>query len=118
MGAAALATLAACGGPDLTGSWAGQDEVGRRVTYSFLPDGTGYRIVEGSSREPFTYELNPGYPNRLTLVSTDDDTPERREGLIEFVSDVEIRLELAPAGQVAPTQLSPAALFLRRPPTR
>jgi hypothetical protein len=118
IGAVAVLALAACRGPDLTGTWAGEDEQGRQVSYTFLTDGTGYRIVGGSSRESFAYELTEGYPNRLDIVLTAGGSPEVRQGLVEIASDVEIRLEFAPAGQAAPTQLSPAALSLRRPPTR
>jgi hypothetical protein len=113
-----LLAVAACGGSDLVGAWTGRDQTGTQITYSFLEDGTGYRIVDAETRQTFRYLVTAGYPNLIEIELSSGEGAEVRRGLVEVVSETEIRLELAEAGMPAPTQLSPSALTLRRPPAR
>jgi hypothetical protein len=117
---AALALLAftACGRSELVGTWTGRDEQGVQIVYVFRPDGTGYRRVGEGQQEPLAYALTSGYPNLIEVAIDAGGAAEVQQGLIERVSDVEIRLELAPAGAPAPRQLSDSAVTLRKPATR
>lgn len=116
---AALVALlggAACGRPSLEGTWAGRDDRGAAVVYSFGPRGTGFYAI-GSAETPLTYRLHEGYPNLLEIVVGADGTDVRR-GLVEITRDGRMRMELGPSGGPPPPQLSHAALVLRQPATR
>jgi hypothetical protein len=118
LAASLLLGLGACRRSDLVGTWTGRDAQAAQVVYSFSPDGTGYRRTGDGPQEPLTYEVTAGYPNLIELVIGSGDQAEVQHGLVEVVSDMEIRLELSPAGEPAPRQLSDTALSLRRPATR
>jgi hypothetical protein len=113
-----LLTLGACRRFDLVGTWTGRDSQADQVVYSFSPDGTGYRRTGDGPQEPLSYEVTRGYPNLIEVVIGSGSEAEVQHGLVEIVSDVEIRLELSPAGEPAPRQLSDSAVSLRRPATR
>jgi hypothetical protein len=117
---AALALLAftACGRSELVGTWTGRDEQGVQIVYVFRPDGTGYRRVGEGQQEPLTYALTPGYPNLIEISVGAGQTAAIQRGLMERVSDVEIRLELAAPGAPPPGQLSDSAISLRAPARR
>jgi hypothetical protein len=116
--ALALLALTACGRSELVGTWTGRDEQGVQIVYVFRPDGTGYRRVGEGQQEPLTYAVTPGYPNLIEIAVGAGERVAVQSGLLEQVSDVEIRLELAPPGAPAPTQLSDSAIPLRKPATR
>jgi len=110
-------TVGAFGQSPLSGMWVGRDDTGAEVVYHFAPDGTGYRRT-ADCREDLTWSLSEGYPNELRLrLSSDGDTVDFR-ALVEFVSDARIRLEVGARDRPAPRRMGPAALELRRPPTR
>jgi hypothetical protein len=112
-----LLALAGCEHQSIVGTWTGQDEQNRPVTYAFAPNGTGQRIVDGL-REELTYELSIGYPNLIRLTVGSKAVTDVRQGLVQITRNDEMRLELGAPGGPAPRQLSPSALILRRPPTR
>jgi hypothetical protein len=116
--AAMLLTLGGCQRSDLAGTWTGRDPRGASVTYSFSPDGTGYRRTGAGPQEPLTYELDRGYPNLIEVVIRSGDARQVQHGIVQIASETEIRLELSPSGEPAPSQLSDTALSLRRPATR
>jgi hypothetical protein len=99
------------------GVWTGRDDQQRPVTYSFAPDGTGYRTV-GDVRQGFVYELTVGYPNLIRIEVESERAPEVSQGLVQLVGDSRLRLELREPGAPAPAQVSSSALVLQRLPTR
>jgi hypothetical protein len=116
--AALLLALGGCQRPDLVGTWMGHDPHGVSVSYSFGPDGTGYRRTATGPREPLAYELRLGYPNLIDVVTRRGDATQVQHGIVQIASQSEMRLELSPPGEQAPRQLSDAALSLRKPATR
>jgi hypothetical protein len=101
----------------LAGEWVGRDAQRGEVLYRFGSRGRGYRVLDGV-RADLTYHLSRGYPNELeVVVASDGDTTVYR-GLVQIVSESEIRLELGPPGEPGPQRLGAGALVLHPPPSR
>jgi hypothetical protein len=110
-----LLALSACGRPSLVGTWAGRDEAGGTVVYTFNPDGTG-RLTLDAREQPMTYRVREGYPD-LIEIAVGADSARTRRGIVEIM-DGRMKLELGSPGGSPPDQLSRSALVLRQPATR
>jgi hypothetical protein len=115
---ALLAVLSACREQPIVGTWSGQDEGGAVVVYEFRPDGAGSRRSAGGPPEAFQYEFAAGYPNLISVTFPSPNGLAVRRGLVEIGKSGSIRIELAPAGQPAPSQLGGEALTLWKPGTK
>ena len=101
----------------LIGTWIGRDSTGAVVLYHFATDGSGFRVT-GGQREELRHMLIRGHPNEIDVRFVSNDDTALCQGLVEFVANGHIRLELGHRGAPAPRRLSTHALNLDRPPTR
>ena len=93
----------------LVGKWEVTSKDKQGEQFEFKNDKTAYMIKEGVPSPTFTYEFDTNKtPNWVDLTVEEEDFSMKMKGLIEFIDEDTVKLELFPEdGSERPSQFTP-----------